>query len=154
MSCIVYQKDKRTGVRYAYESVSYWDKEKKQPRSKRKYVGRVDEATGEIIRNVRGLDSEVIEKDSAAFHPEMDAGFDELDAGIDLADGLQDQEKERLNEEIERLKSEIAAKDEEIFEKDSAINALNEEIEELKMKYRKALSILSAISTLSSSEAI
>ena len=49
MSCIVYQTDKKRGVKYAYESVSYWDKEKKQPRSKRKYLGKVDPETGEII---------------------------------------------------------------------------------------------------------
>ena len=50
MSSIVYQVDKKTGAKYAYESVSYWDKEKQQPRSKRKYIGKVDPATGEIIR--------------------------------------------------------------------------------------------------------
>ena len=32
-----------------YSSVSYWDKDKKQPRSKRKYLGKVDPETGEII---------------------------------------------------------------------------------------------------------
>ena len=31
------------------ESISYWDKDKKQPRSKRKYLGKVDPETGEII---------------------------------------------------------------------------------------------------------
>jgi len=46
---IIYQKDKRVGITYAYESESYWDKDKKQPRSKRKLIGRVDETTGEII---------------------------------------------------------------------------------------------------------
>ena len=50
MSCIVYQTNKKAGVKYAYESISYWDKEKQQPRSKRKYIGRVDPITGEIIR--------------------------------------------------------------------------------------------------------
>ncbi len=49
MSSIVYQTDKKTGIKYAYESTSYWDKEKKQPRSKRKYLGKVDPETGEII---------------------------------------------------------------------------------------------------------
>ena len=49
MSCIVYQTDKRTGIKYAYESVSYWDKDKKQPRSKRKYLGKVDPVSGKII---------------------------------------------------------------------------------------------------------
>lgn len=42
MACIVYQTDKRTGIKYAYESISYWDKDKKQLRSKRKYLGKVD----------------------------------------------------------------------------------------------------------------
>lgn len=50
MSSVVYQTNKQTGITYAYESVSYWDKEKKQPRSKRKYLGRVDPETKEIIR--------------------------------------------------------------------------------------------------------
>ena len=49
MACIVYQVDKKTGIKYAYESVSYWDKDKKQPRSKRRYLGKVDPTTGEII---------------------------------------------------------------------------------------------------------
>lgn len=48
MASIVFQKDKRSGITYAYESVSYWDKEKKQSRAKRTLVGRVDEKTGEI----------------------------------------------------------------------------------------------------------
>ena len=45
----VNQFDKRSGITYVYESISYWDKEKKQPRSKRKLVGRLDPETGEII---------------------------------------------------------------------------------------------------------
>ncbi|MBO4378627.1 MAG: hypothetical protein IKS87_02625 [Lachnospiraceae bacterium] len=49
MPSIVYQVDKKTGIKYAYESTSYWDKEKKQPRSKRRYIGKVDPETGEII---------------------------------------------------------------------------------------------------------
>ena len=46
---IVYQANKKTGVRYAYESVSYWDKDKQQSRAKRVCIGRVDPGTGEII---------------------------------------------------------------------------------------------------------
>ena len=49
MASIVYQIDKKTGAKYAFKSVSYWDKDKKQPRSKRKYLGKVDPETGEII---------------------------------------------------------------------------------------------------------
>ena len=46
---IVYQKDKRTGITYAYESKAFWDKEKKQSRAKRRLIGRVDPETGEIV---------------------------------------------------------------------------------------------------------
>ena len=46
---IVHQKDKRSGITYAYESISYWDKEKKQSRAKRTLIGRVNEETGEIV---------------------------------------------------------------------------------------------------------
>jgi transposase len=49
MAAIVHQKDKRSGITYAYESVSYWDKEKQQSRAKRTLIGRVDEKTGEIL---------------------------------------------------------------------------------------------------------
>ena len=49
MASIIYQIDKKTGAKYAFESTSYWDKDKKQPRSKRKYLGKVDPETGEII---------------------------------------------------------------------------------------------------------
>lgn len=46
---LVKLKDKRTGTTYIYESESYWDKEKKQPRSRRKLIGKLDEETGEIV---------------------------------------------------------------------------------------------------------
>lgn len=46
---IIKQLDKRSGITYVYESVSYWDKEKKQPRSKRTLIGRLDPDTGEVV---------------------------------------------------------------------------------------------------------
>jgi transposase len=49
MAAIVYQTDKRSGITYAYKSISHWDKDKKQSRSKRTLVGRVDKETGEIV---------------------------------------------------------------------------------------------------------
>ena len=49
MASIIKKLDKQTGVTYVYESESYWDKEKKQPRSKRKLIGKIDEQTGEIV---------------------------------------------------------------------------------------------------------
>ncbi len=46
---IVHQLDNRSGITYAYESISTWDKAKKQSRSKRRLIGRVDTATGAIV---------------------------------------------------------------------------------------------------------
>ena len=64
MATIVRQKDKRTGITYAYESVSHWDKEKKQSRAKRKLVGRVDPTTGNIVptRKKKTKEAEVLKK--------------------------------------------------------------------------------------------
>lgn len=45
---IVYQYDKRYDVTYAYESTSYYDKTKKQSRSKRTLLGRVNPVTKQI----------------------------------------------------------------------------------------------------------
>lgn len=49
MASIIKKLNKQTGVTYVYESESYWDKEKKQPRSRRKLIGKIDDTTGEII---------------------------------------------------------------------------------------------------------
>lgn len=46
---IVHQLDKRSGITYVYESTSYWDKEKKQARSHRKLIGRLDPETGKVL---------------------------------------------------------------------------------------------------------
>ena len=47
---VVYNTGKRSGITYAYESKSYWNKEKKQSYSKRTLIGRVNTETGEIIK--------------------------------------------------------------------------------------------------------
>ena len=46
---IVKQYHKDTDTTYVYESISYWDEEKKQSRSKRRVIGKLDPETGAII---------------------------------------------------------------------------------------------------------
>ena len=46
---IINQFDKRSGITYVYESASFWDKEKQQPRAKRTLIGKRDPQTGEIV---------------------------------------------------------------------------------------------------------
>jgi transposase len=48
-----YQHNKKTGATYVYSVNSYWDKEKKAPRNKQVYLGRLDKGTGEIIPSQR-----------------------------------------------------------------------------------------------------
>lgn len=63
------QYDKRTNTTYVYESVSWWDKEKKQSRSKRTLIGKRDPMTNEIIptdkRNIKAKQKKEALKDSA-----------------------------------------------------------------------------------------
>ncbi|NLC45205.1 MAG: IS1634 family transposase [Clostridiales bacterium] len=46
---IIYQKNKITGITYAYDNKAYWDKEKQQSRSKRTLIGKVDPVTRKIV---------------------------------------------------------------------------------------------------------
>lgn len=46
---IIKQYHKDTDTTYVYESISYWDAEKGQSRSKRRLIGKLDPETGEVI---------------------------------------------------------------------------------------------------------
>jgi hypothetical protein len=46
---IIKQYHKDTDTTYVYESVSYWDADKRQSRSTRKLLGKLDPETGEVI---------------------------------------------------------------------------------------------------------
>lgn len=42
--------NKQNDTTYVYEVIeNYWDKEKKQPRSRRKLIGKIDPDTGEVV---------------------------------------------------------------------------------------------------------
>ncbi len=53
MSYRVNHINKKTGVTYVYESVSHWDKKKKQARNKQVCVGKLDPVTGAFISSNR-----------------------------------------------------------------------------------------------------
>ena len=64
---IVKVHNKARNVTYVYESVSYWDKELKQPRSHRKLIGRIDPATGDVVptgKRVKGDTSALSHSDT------------------------------------------------------------------------------------------
>ncbi|MCD7896192.1 MAG: hypothetical protein LUG50_05895 [Planctomycetaceae bacterium] len=88
----------QSGTTYAYESISVWDPEKKQARPKRKYLGRVDPETGEIIpTNGRGR------KRKKAAEPADDTA---QDSAADYAAQLEEKETRiaELEEENRQLK--------------------------------------------------
>ena len=60
--------NKARNVTYVYESVSYWDKELKQPRSHRKLIGRIDPATGDVVPTGRRPNADT----SALSHSDTD----------------------------------------------------------------------------------
>jgi transposase len=49
MERLAYQQNKKNGDTYVYKCFSYWDKEKKAPRTKQTYIGKLDKNTGKII---------------------------------------------------------------------------------------------------------
>lgn len=53
MASRAYHHNKKTGATYVYSVQSYWDKEKKAPRNRQVCLGRLDEATGEVIPSRR-----------------------------------------------------------------------------------------------------
>lgn len=110
---IIKQLNKKTGITHVYESHSFRDKTTKKPRSTRKLIGRIDDATGEIIptrkkRNINTTASEdanniTTNKDDAAVSLDI---VKEKDAIIteqrrQISSLLK--EKEELAKELEHL---------------------------------------------------
>lgn len=50
---LIYLKNKKNGITYVYESENYWDKTKKQSRSRRICIGKLDPLTGELMPSKR-----------------------------------------------------------------------------------------------------
>lgn len=56
--------NKKTGITYVYESESYWDKEKKQPRNRRKLIGKIDPQTGDVVPTRKRMTHDTASADS------------------------------------------------------------------------------------------
>ena len=95
---IVYHHDKRSGITYAYESKSYWDREKGQSRAKRRLIGRVDEATGEIVPTDGRVRRAMERRAEEAKRPRYKALYEEQLARV-----------AELEAEVARLRDELAA---------------------------------------------
>jgi len=95
--------NKQNGVTYVYEVIeNYWDKEKKQSRSKRKLIGKIDPVTGEIVpTSSRGRPKK--SDDSADYKVLYDKAQKELAAKDKRIADLEDMIRDYLKDEVDAL---------------------------------------------------
>ncbi len=119
---IITQYHKDTDTTYVYESISYWDPEKQQSRSKRKCIGKIDPVTGEIVpTGKRGR------RKSAAPSPADDARVSKLD------------------EQLDKAKAEIAALKSRNAELSDKVRQLTHENQQLTGTVKKILSLSESV---------
>lgn len=112
---IIKQYHKDTDTTYVYESVSYWDEEKKQSRSKRRVIGKLDPETGEIIptgkRGRKPKDASAVpareNTETVRLYEESQARIRELT----LIVSQKDLEISSLRDEVRRLKDTLGKVD-------------------------------------------
>ena len=120
---IIRQKDKKSGIIYVYEQSSHWVPELKQPRSKRRLIGKVDPDTGLVVptgkvgRPRKNADTSV--KSTAT----------EKDALSPVDDDTSQRIISALRERVSVL--------------EDRTNALEKERDTLKMRIQKAIAVLS-----------
>jgi hypothetical protein len=95
---IVKVHNKSRNVTYVYESISYWDKELKQPRSHRKLIGRIDPATGDIVPTGKRAKADTAAVDVTPPHSDTDYKelYEQALAAIAQKDALIDELRSRL----------------------------------------------------------
>lgn len=109
---IIKQYHKDTDTTYVYESISYWDEEKKQSRSKRRVIGKIDPETGEIVptgkRGRRPKEASAIPATVPAELPKLYEESQSRIKELTLTVDKKDQEIASLQKEIRRLKDAIS----------------------------------------------
>lgn len=109
---IIKQYHADTDTTYVYESTSYWDADKRQSRSKRRLLGKLDPETGEIIpTGSRGRKKKEVPESSTVLNnaatEEAQAKIRELTLALALKDSrIADLEKEnrRLAGSLENIR--------------------------------------------------
>jgi transposase len=83
MSRYTYHHNKENGDTYVYESSSYWDKEKKAPRTRQTYLGKLDKVTGDIIPTNRK--KKIVPLENDAERPSSDSQTETLKPTVKVA---------------------------------------------------------------------
>ena len=106
--------NKKLNVTYVYDSVSYWDKDLKQPRSKRKLIGKRDPVTNEIIpTSGRGrrnnTDASASEKQSAHSDSSTELKYEKCLEAIREKDSTILEQKKQIADLQSRLRACLTA---------------------------------------------
>jgi len=109
---LIKQTNKKTGITYVYESHSYWDKEKKQHRSDRKLIGKIDPETGEIVPT----------KKKKTADPAAEGSPDKMVEKLKEELAAREAELQDQKEQIRTLKAEICTKEAKIRKISDIIN--------------------------------
>ena len=124
--------NKKLNVTYVYDSVSYWDKDLKQPRSKRKLIGKRDPVTNEIIpTSGRGrrnnTDASASEKQSAHSDSYADLKYEKCLEAIREKDATIQEQKKQIADLQSRLRACLSAmkQAESLLNKTSSGNDIN-----------------------------
>ncbi len=128
---LIKQYHRDTDTTYVYSSESYWDPEKKQARSRRKVVGKIDPETGEVVpTGKRGRKKK------------------EQSPTRDVAS---DPEAKRLSELYGQATRTISQKDRIILDQKDEISRLTAELNSLKKQNRLLTNAIKKINALSGS---
>lgn len=121
---IVTQYRKDSDTTYVYSSESYYDPEKKQSRSRRKLIGKLDKETGEIIpTGKRGSRKKEIPVQESGDLSQMEERIREMEKEI----GILQSRNSQLEKEIRDLRLEK----EEMAQKNRKLAAIIDKIREL-----------------------
>ena len=101
---IVKSKNKQTGITYVYESESYWDPDKKQPRNHRKLIGKLDEEGNIVPTGSRGRKKKEESTGNTVSEPEdMLSYYRDRSRELQTRNALLEEENRRLKKEKKEL---------------------------------------------------
>lgn len=101
---IVKSKNKQTGITYVYESESYWDPDKKQPRNHRKLIGKLDEEGNIVPTGSRGRKKKGENAGNFVSEPEdMLSYYRDKSRELETRNALLEEENRRLKKEKKEL---------------------------------------------------
>ena len=100
---IIKQYNKKIDVTYVYESVSYYDPAKKQSRSHRRLLGKIDPSSGEVVpTGKRGRPKKAVSELGAGAQTGNDQNVRSGETGVS-------RQEQRQRETIDAQKAEIVA---------------------------------------------